>query len=99
VLSVFEWSDREEVIRRANDTEFGLAAGVWTEDLHDAHEVADELEAGTVWVNTYNDLLDPAPHGGFKESGIGRELAEEALDDYSQVKTVRVNLGDVPKFG
>jgi aldehyde dehydrogenase (NAD+) len=99
VLTVFEWSDREEVIRRANDTEFGLAAGIWTEDLHHAHEVADELEAGTVWVNTYNDLLDPAPHGGFKESGIGRELAEEALDDYSQVKTVRVNLGDVPKFG
>ena len=99
VLSVFEWSEREEVIRRANETKFGLAAGVWTEDLTDAHEVANELEAGTVWVNTYNDLLDPAPHGGFKESGMGRELAEEALDDYSQVKTVKMNFGGVPKFG
>jgi aldehyde dehydrogenase (NAD+) len=98
VLSVFEWSDREAVIERANDTPYGLAAGVWTQSLEDAHQTADELEAGTVWVNTYNDLLDPAPHGGFKESGMGRELAEEALDDYSQVKTVKLNFGGVPKL-
>ncbi|QSW99852.1 aldehyde dehydrogenase family protein [Haloterrigena alkaliphila] len=99
VLSVFEWSDREEVLRRANDTSYGLAAGVWTEDLRAAHEFATDLEAGTVWINTYNDLFDPAPHGGYKESGTGRELAEEALEDYSQVKTVKVNLGGVPKMG
>ncbi|WP_306061754.1 aldehyde dehydrogenase family protein [Natronococcus wangiae] len=99
VLSVFEWSDREEVLRRANDTTYGLAAGVWTDDLRTAHEFAADLEAGTVWINTYNDLFDPAPHGGYKESGTGRELAEEALEDYSQVKTVKVNLGGVPKFG
>ena len=98
VLTVLEWSNREEVIRRANDTRFGLAAALWTENLNDAHEVAAELEAGTVWVNTYNDLLDPGPHGGYKESGIGRELAEEALDDYTQTKQVKINLGDVPKF-
>lgn len=98
VLSVFEWSDREDVLRRANDTDYGLVAGVWTEDLRAAHEFAAELEAGTVWINTYNDLFDPAPHGGYKESGMGRELAEEALEDYSQVKTVKVNLGEVPKF-
>jgi aldehyde dehydrogenase (NAD+) len=98
VLSVFEWSDRADVLERANDTRYGLAAGVWTQSLEDAHRAADELEAGTVWVNTYNDLLDPAPHGGFKESGIGRELAEEALDDYSQVKTVKMNFGGVPRF-
>lgn len=98
VLSVFEWSDRAEVIRRANDTRFGLAAAVWTEDLAVAHDVAAQLEAGTVWVNTYNDLLDPGPHGGYKESGIGRELAEEALDDYTQTKQVKINLGDVPRF-
>ena len=98
VLSVFEWSDRDEVIRRANDTRFGLASAVWTEDLQTAHEVAAEIEAGTVWVNTYNDLLDPGPHGGYKESGIGRELAEEALDDYTQTKQIKINLGDVPKF-
>ncbi|QLK27296.1 aldehyde dehydrogenase family protein [Natrinema zhouii] len=99
VLSVFEWSDRDDVLRRANDTSYGLAAGVWTTDLGAAHEFAAELEAGTVWVNTYNDLFDPAPHGGYKESGTGRELAEEALEDYSQVKTVKVNLGGVPKMG
>ncbi|WP_254531439.1 aldehyde dehydrogenase family protein [Natrinema gelatinilyticum] len=99
VLSVFEWSDREDVLRRANDTSYGLAAGVWTEDLRTAHEFAAKLEAGTVWINTYNDLFDPAPHGGYKESGTGRELAQEALDDYSQVKTVKVNLGGVPKMG
>jgi aldehyde dehydrogenase (NAD+) len=98
VLTVFEWSDREEVIRRANDTRFGLASAIWTEDLQDAHEVAAEIEAGTVWVNTYNDLLDPGPHGGYKESGIGRELSEEALDDYTQTKQIKINLGDVPKF-
>jgi len=98
VLSVFEFSDREEVIERANDTRFGLAAGVWTKDLERAHAMTNAIEAGTVWVNTYNDLLDPAPHGGFKESGIGRELAEEALDDYSQVKSVKMNFGGVPKF-
>lgn len=99
VLTVFEWSDRDEVIRRANDTKFGLASAVWTEDLEAAHQVASELEAGTVWVNTYNDLLDPGPHGGYKESGIGRELGEEALDDYTQVKQIKINLGDVPRFG
>ena len=99
VLAVFEWSDSDDVVRRANDTEYGLAAGVWTADLERAHEMAADLEAGTVWINTYNDLLDPAPHGGYKESGLGRELAVEALEDYSQVKSVKVNLGDVPKFG
>ena len=98
VLSVFEWSDREAVIKRANDTDFGLAAAVWTQDVTDAHEVAAELEAGTVWVNNYNDLLEPAPHGGYKESGMGRELAEEALEDYSQIKTINTNIGDIPKF-
>ena len=99
VLTVLEWNDREEMIRRANDTRFGLASAVWTQDLEDAHEVAAELEAGTVWVNTYNDLLDPGPHGGYKQSGTGRELAEEALDDYTQTKQVKINLGDPPKFG
>ncbi|WP_436345000.1 aldehyde dehydrogenase family protein [Natronorubrum sp. FCH18a] len=99
VLSVFEWSDPEDVLRRANDTSYGLAAGIWTDDLRTAHEFAAGLEAGTVWVNTYNDLFDPAPHGGYGESGMGRELAEEALEDYSQVKTVKVNFDGVPKLG
>jgi aldehyde dehydrogenase (NAD+) len=98
VLSVIEWSDRDELLAQANDTEFGLAAGVWTSDLETAHEVAADLEAGTVWVNTYNDMFEPAPYGGFKQSGIGRELAEEALREYQQTKTVKVSLGDIPKL-
>jgi len=96
VLSVMEWSDREEVLRRANDTEYGLAAGVFTDDVETAHETAAEIEAGTVWVNTYNDLFEPAPHGGVKASGIGRELSEEALDDYRETKTVTLSLGESP---
>jgi aldehyde dehydrogenase (NAD+) len=98
VLSVLEWDDREVVIRRANDTEYGLAAGVWTEDLGTAHEVSAELEAGTVWVNTYNDMFEPAPYGGYKKSGIGRELSEEALREHQRTKSVKVSLGDVPKL-
>jgi aldehyde dehydrogenase (NAD+) len=98
VLSVLRWRDREEVIRRANDTEYGLAAAVWTGDLETAHEVSAELEAGTVWVNTYNDMFEPAPYGGYKQSGIGRELSEEALREYQRTKSVKVSLGDVPKL-
>ena len=99
VLSVFEFSATDAVVERANDTAFGLAAGVWTSDLERAHEVAADLEAGTVWVNTYNDLFDPAPHGGFKASGIGRELSKEAMDAYRQSKTVKVSLGGIPNLG
>jgi aldehyde dehydrogenase (NAD+) len=99
VLSVFEFSETDTVVARANDTRYGLAAGVWTQDLERAHEVAAALEAGTVWVNTYNDLFDPAPHGGYKASGIGRELSKEALDAYRQSKTVKISLGGIPRLG
>ena len=99
VLTVFEWSDRDEVIARANDTEYGLASGVWTTDLETAHRVAEDIEAGTVWINTYNDLLESVPHGGYKQSGIGRELDVEAFEDYRQTKTVVCNFGDLPKLG
>ncbi|WP_257297954.1 aldehyde dehydrogenase [Haloarchaeobius sp. FL176] len=99
VAALFTFESRAEVVARANDTEFGLAAAVWTNDLDRAHEVAADLEAGTVWVNTYNDLFEPAPYGGYKQSGLGRELASEALDDYSRTKSVKVNHGDVPNLG
>ncbi|WP_458210193.1 aldehyde dehydrogenase family protein [Haladaptatus sp. NG-SE-30] len=99
VLSVFEWSEREEVVEQANDTEFGLTSGVWTTDLETAHEMAAEIEAGTVWINTYNDLFDNVPHGGYKQSGIGRELDVEAFEEYRQTKTVVCNFGDLPRFG
>lgn len=99
IVVVMEFSDRDEVIERANDTEYGLASAVWTEDLETAHRVAEDLEAGTVWVNAYNDLLDNIPHGGFKQSGLGRELDQEAFESYRQTKSVLLNFGNVPKLG
>lgn len=81
-----------DVIRRANDTEYGLAAGVWTTDIRKAHKVAHALEAGTVWVNCYNALDAAVPFGGYKQSGYGREMGSYALDLYTNVKSVWVNL-------
>ena len=78
------------MVRRANDTRFGLAAAVWTRDISRAHAVADKVKAGTVWVNCYNVVDPAAPFGGFKMSGIGRELGEKALDHYTELKTVTI---------
>lgn len=92
VLSVLPFDDEDEVIRRANDTEYGLAAGIWTESLKQAHRVAHSLDAGTVWVNMYN-MIDPAaPFGGYKNSGYGRDLGEESLLGYTQTKAVWISL-------
>jgi aldehyde dehydrogenase (NAD+) len=99
VLSVLKWSDEDEMLAQANDTQYGLASAVWTEDLETAHTVADELEAGTVWINTYNDLFEPVPHGGYKQSGLGRELAEETYEEYTQTKSVMMNFGGLPRMG
>ncbi len=88
VLSVLKFSHTDEVIQRANDSQFGLAAGVWTQDIDRAYTVIEELKAGTVWINCYN-IVDPAaPFGGFKMSGLGRELGGQALDAYTEIKTV-----------
>jgi len=80
------------VIQRGNQTFFGLAAGVWTRDISKAHRLANGLRAGTVWINCYDVFDAAAPFGGFKMSGIGRELGEYALEQYTEVKTVYVNL-------
>lgn len=93
VLSVLKFSDMDELIRRANATNFGLAAAVWTRDVARAHEVAKRLRAGTVWVNCYDVFDAAAPFGGFKQSGFGRELGEKGLDPYLEHKTVTVSLG------
>lgn len=90
VISVFKFDDVDEVIDRANDTMYGLAAAVWTKDISKAHAVADNVRAGTVWVNCYNIVDAAAPFGGYKMSGYGRELGEKALEAYTEHKTVTV---------
>lgn len=92
VLAVLDFADLDEAIARANDTPYGLAAAVWTKDIKKAHYVAARLRAGTVWVNTYNVYDPAAPFGGYKQSGFGRELGQHALEHYTQVKTVWVDL-------
>ncbi|PIB24445.1 betaine-aldehyde dehydrogenase [Amylibacter kogurei] len=95
VMSVLEFDTEEEVIKRANDTDLGLAAGVFTNDITRAHRVIDQLEAGTCYINTYNDAPVEAPFGGVKMSGVGRENSKEAINHYSQMKTVYVKMGPV----
>ena len=95
VMSVLKFEREDEVIARANDTEFGLSAGVFTRDLPRAHRVIADLQAGTCWINAYNLTPVEIPFGGFKQSGIGRENSLAALDHYSQLKSVYVETGDV----
>jgi aldehyde dehydrogenase (NAD+) len=92
VLSVIKFREVDEVIERANTTDYGLAAAVWTRDIGKAHAIADRVRAGTVWVNCYDVFDAAAPFGGFKRSGIGRELGEKALDNYTELKTVTIAL-------
>ncbi|KAF8625142.1 hypothetical protein AX17_006920 [Amanita inopinata Kibby_2008] len=90
---VIKFDDEKDVIRQANDTMYGLAAAVFTKDLNRAIETAHKLKAGTAWINCINQLHSNVPFGGFKQSGIGRELGEYALSNYTNVKAVHVNLG------
>jgi aldehyde dehydrogenase (NAD+) len=92
VMSIIAFKDMDEVIGRANRTTYGLAAGVWTRDIKKAHAVANSVRAGTVWVNCYHVLDTRAPFGGFKQSGMGRELGEYGLQQYTEVKTVTLKL-------
>ena len=95
VMSVFGFDDEAEVIARANNSEFGLAAGVFTRDIQRGHRVVAQLEAGTCWINNYNITPIEMPFGGNKYSGIGRENSLAALEHYTQLKSVYVELGDV----
>ncbi|MEP3048413.1 MAG: betaine-aldehyde dehydrogenase [Roseibium sp.] len=95
VMCVLDFDDEDDVIARANDTEFGLAAGVFTKDIQRAHRVIDLLQAGTCWINTYNLTPVEMPFGGYKKSGIGRENGHAAIEYYSQIKSVYVEMGGV----
>ena len=95
VMSVLEFDDEEEVIARANATDFGLSAGVFTNDLTRGHRVIARLEAGTCWINHYNVTPIELPFGGHKRSGLGRENGRAAIEHYTQLKSVYVAMGDV----
>lgn len=92
VLSVIPFKDEEELVRQANDTSYGLAAGVWTKDIQRAHRVAHAIRAGTVWINAYRTLSFNTPFGGYKMSGLGRENGLQAVDEYTETKSVWVEL-------
>jgi aldehyde dehydrogenase (NAD+) len=94
VVAISKFIDEEDIIHQAHDTMYGLAAAVFSKDITRALNVANRLKAGTVWVNCYNRLNSQMPFGGYKQSGIGRELGEYALSNYTNVKAVHVNLSE-----
>ena len=95
VLSILDFDDEGDVVARANNTEYGLSAGVFTRDISRAHRVIGKLQAGSCFINSYNDAPVEAPFGGMKLSGIGRENSKNAIEHYSQLKSVYVRMGDV----
>ena len=95
VMSVLSFENEKEVIGRANDTKFGLAAGVFTQDINRAHRVINQLKAGICWINSWGDSPAEMPVGGYKESGIGRENGPETLKSYTQIKSIFVRLDDI----
>lgn len=95
VVTLLSFTDEEEVVSRANNTDFGLAAGVVTKDLQRAHRVVSQLEAGICWINNYNLTPLEIPFGGYKHSGIGRENGPAAIEHYTQLKSIYVELGEV----
>jgi acyl-CoA reductase-like NAD-dependent aldehyde dehydrogenase len=92
VVSAIRFSDAEEAVKIANGTDYGLAAAVWTRDVKLAHRVAAEIKAGSVWINTYNGFDSGSPFGGYKQSGFGRDLGANAIEQYTNVKSVWVAL-------
>ena len=93
VLAAIRFSDEDEAVAIANDTRFGLGAGVWTRDIGRAFRMSERIRSGMVWVNTYRAVSFMAPFGGMKDSGIGRESGQEAIGEYLQTKCVWINTG------
>jgi betaine-aldehyde dehydrogenase len=96
VASAITFKDEKDLIRQANDTIYGLSAGIWTKDITRAHRFAKEIKAGTVWINTFNMMNAASPFGGYKQSGYGREMGKHALELYTHVKSVWVDLSGKP---
>jgi betaine-aldehyde dehydrogenase len=96
VVSVISFKDEDDLIKQANETVYGLSAGIWTRDIVRAHRFAKEVKAGVVWINTYNMFNAASPFGGYKQSGYGREMGKHALELYTQVKSVWVDLSGKP---
>jgi phenylacetaldehyde dehydrogenase len=92
VVGVMDFADEAEALALANDSAFGLAAGLWTSDLSRAHRMAAELEAGMIWINTYNAFDAAIPFGGVKQSGLGRDLGDAAVDSFTELKSVTIAL-------
>jgi aldehyde dehydrogenase (NAD+) len=88
VLSVISFESEEEAIAIANDTDYGLSAGIWTSDVIKAQQMAQQLQAGSIWINDWHMIRTDAPFGGFKQSGLGRELGKDCLHHYVEVKSV-----------
>lgn len=95
VLTLIKWSDYDEMLAQANNSEYGLASGIYTRSLKNAMETAGRLEAGSVWINRYSNITDGTPFGGYKGSGIGREFCKETLNAYTQIKTITLQ-ADLP---
>ena len=93
VLAILPFDTLDDAAALAEDTEFGLAAGIWTRDIGKAHVLASRIRAGTVWINTYNRFDAASPYGGYKQSGFGRENGRAVLEELTQLKSVWVNLG------
>ena len=98
VMTIIPFKDESNVIKQANETDYGLAAGIFTNDLRRAHRVVQCLEAGTVWINNYNLAPVEAPFGGFKQSGIGKENGTECMESYLQTKSIYVELDEIGSF-